>query len=91
MANGTILVRAEWDPEAKVFVATSDDVPGLVAEAATTDALHAKLAVLIPELLELNGDRRPRKYDSVHAAHEGWEDVPLDVLYQHVGKIRIYA
>ena len=26
-------VRAEWDEEAKVWVATSDDVPGLVTEA----------------------------------------------------------
>ena len=54
MVNGTISVRAEWDPEAKVYVATSDDVPGLVAEAATPNALHDKLIVLIPELLELN-------------------------------------
>jgi predicted RNase H-like HicB family nuclease len=48
-------VQAVWDPEAGVFVATSDDVPGLVAEAATPTELDAKLQVLIPELLELNG------------------------------------
>lgn len=49
-----LFVRAEWDDEAGVWVATSDDVPGLVAEADTTEALLAKLHVLIPELLEAN-------------------------------------
>lgn len=51
----TLFIRAEWDDEAEVWVATSDDVPGLVAEAATTEALLSKLHVLIPELLEANG------------------------------------
>ena len=50
-----LFVRAEWDEEAEVWVATSDDVPGLVAEADTTEALLAKLHILIPELLEANG------------------------------------
>ena len=50
-----LFVRAEWDEEAEVWVATSDDVPGLVAEADTTEALLAKLHTLIPELLEANG------------------------------------
>ncbi len=31
--TGTILVRAEWDPEIRVYIATSEDIPGLVAEA----------------------------------------------------------
>lgn len=50
-----ILVNAEWDDEARVWVATSDDVPGLVTEAETVEALEAKLKAIIPELLELNG------------------------------------
>ena len=50
----TIFVHADWDEEAEVWVAVSDDVPGLVAEADTTEALLAKLHVLIPELLEAN-------------------------------------
>ena len=32
-----ILVTVMWDDEAEVYVATSDDVPGLVAEARTWD------------------------------------------------------
>lgn len=51
----TLFIRAEWDEEAEVWVATSDDVPGLVAEADTTEALLSKLHILIPELLEANG------------------------------------
>ena len=46
-----ITVSAEWDPEAKVWVATSDDVPGLITEAETVEALAEKLSVMIPELL----------------------------------------
>ena len=48
-------IRAEWDDEAKVWVATSDDVPGLATEADTLEALSAKLESLVPELLEANG------------------------------------
>ncbi len=50
-----LFVRAEWDEEAEVWVATSDDVPGLVTEAATAEALLTKLRTLIPELLDANG------------------------------------
>ena len=48
-------VRAEWDDEAAVWVATSDDVPGLATEADTLEALSGKLNTLVPELLEANG------------------------------------
>jgi predicted RNase H-like HicB family nuclease len=50
-----LLVRADWDPEAKVWVADSDDVPGLATEAETVEELVAKLETMIPELLDLNG------------------------------------
>lgn len=48
-------VLARWDSEGGVWVAESEDVPGLVAEAESPNALASKLRVLIPELLELNG------------------------------------
>lgn len=51
----TRTVRAEWDAEAGVWVAESDDVPGLVTEADTIERLIERLQVLVPELLELNG------------------------------------
>jgi len=49
------LIRAEWDDKAQVWVATSDDVPGLATEADTLEALSAKLESLVPELLDANG------------------------------------
>jgi predicted RNase H-like HicB family nuclease len=57
MAGKPFFVRAEWDEEASVWVATSDDVPGLVTEEATMETLIEKLKVIIPELLEANGIR----------------------------------
>jgi predicted RNase H-like HicB family nuclease len=50
-----LFIRAEWDEEAGVWVATSDDVPGLATEAETMEALSAKLDTMVPELLEANG------------------------------------
>ncbi len=55
MQSKQITVHAEWDGEANVWVATSDDVPGLITEASSVEILTEKLAVLIPELLEVNG------------------------------------
>ena len=48
-------IHAEWDDEAAVWVATSDDVPELATESDTQEQLIVKLKVLIPELLEANG------------------------------------
>lgn len=59
MSNGLtmkpLFIRAEWDEEAHVWVATSDDVPGLATEERTVEALVDKLKIMIPELLEANG------------------------------------
>ncbi len=51
----SLFVRAEWDDEAQVWVATSDDVPGLATEAETAEELVKKLKIMIPELMEANG------------------------------------
>jgi hypothetical protein len=48
------VVLARWDADASVWVATSDDVPGLATEATTMDALRAKLRDLVPALLRAN-------------------------------------
>jgi predicted RNase H-like HicB family nuclease len=49
------IVNAKWDDKAGVWVATSDDVPGLVTESKTFEALLKKLRMMVPELMELNG------------------------------------
>ena len=55
MNTKPFFVRAEWDEEAGVWSASSDDVSGLATEAASLEDLVAKLKVMIPELLEANG------------------------------------
>jgi len=51
----TYHVQADWDAEAGVWVATSEDVPGLATEAETIERLTNRLRVMIPELLVANG------------------------------------
>lgn len=48
-------VLAHWDAEAAVWWAESEDVPGLVTEAAAFEDLVQAIRELVPELLELNG------------------------------------
>jgi hypothetical protein len=48
------LVRAVWDEEAHVWVATTDEVPGFRAKADTIEQLRAKALGLLEELVELN-------------------------------------
>ena len=49
-----IIIQAIWDAEAQVWVAESENVPGLATEADTIEALTVKLHNIIPELLILN-------------------------------------
>ena len=67
--HGVYEVLAQWDAEAGVWVAESEDVPGLVAEADSLQVLAEKLRTLIPELLELNGVASDRTASfRIHAA-----------------------
>ena len=54
MSKMRYVVKAIWDEEARVWVAESDDVPGLITEAPTQQELIRKLEVMVPELLEAN-------------------------------------
>ena len=55
MQGKPLFVHAEWDEESRVWVATSDDVPGLATEEDTLEGLIGKLKVMIPDLLDANG------------------------------------
>ena len=59
-------VNFSWDNEASVWIATSEDVPGLVLESGSFDALKERVKVAIPELLALN-NLPPMKYLFVHS------------------------
>ncbi len=67
MFEKPLFIRAEWDEDVNVWVATSDDVPGLATERDTLEILIQKLKALIPELLFANGA-------------VGGLDVPFEVL-----------
>jgi predicted RNase H-like HicB family nuclease len=55
MPEQVYTVHCTWDADAAVWVAESDDVPGLATGADSWDALIEKLKVVMPELLEANG------------------------------------
>ena len=73
-------VRAEWDDEAEVWVASSDNVPGLATGADTLEALIDKLKVVIPELLEENG-----------LLSQGATDVPFSITAERTEHARRVA
>lgn len=54
MVQNTFRIQAFWDSEVEVWVATSEDIPGLATESSTIEALTQKLRVMIPELIILN-------------------------------------
>ena len=47
-------VHFTWDSEASVWIAESDDIPGLVLEGGSLDALMERVRYAAPELLKLN-------------------------------------
>jgi predicted RNase H-like HicB family nuclease len=53
----TIVIKAEWDPDAKVWFTAYSDLPGLNLEATTIDELREKLPGAIEDLLEDKGLR----------------------------------
>lgn len=48
------IINLTWDDEANVWTATSDDIPGLVLESGSFDALLERTRFAVPELLSLN-------------------------------------
>ena len=64
MTNLAVLVSAVWDDEAAVWVATSEDVPGLVAEHADFAKLRTMVLDLVPILLVENG-MVPHPHDAI--------------------------
>lgn len=55
-------IKITWDSDSSVWIATSEDVPGLVLESGSFDALLERVRFAVPELLELN-DQTPKTID----------------------------
>lgn len=51
-------IHLTWDNDANVWTATSDDIPGLVLESGSFDALLERTRIAIPELLALNSSNQ---------------------------------
>jgi hypothetical protein len=47
-------IQIVWDDEARVWIATSEDLPGLVLESGSVDALIERARVAALELLEID-------------------------------------
>ncbi|MCI8656556.1 MAG: DUF1902 domain-containing protein [Oscillospiraceae bacterium] len=54
-----LAIKIAWDPEACVWIVESDDVPGLVLESGSFDALLERVRFAVPELLALNHAKTP--------------------------------
>lgn len=75
MKHSSIIVRAEWDDDAGVWVASSSDISGLSVEAETVEKLESKVLFAIQDLLELNGE----DFDLA--------EIPVHFLAQHVSRV----
>lgn len=75
MKHASIIVRAEWDDEAGVWVATSTDIDGLAIEAESIELLEKKVLAAISDLLELNG------------ADFDLPEIPVHIMSQHLAKV----
>ena len=82
MANIEYTVQVEWDDEAQVWVASSENIPGLATGADTIDLLMEKLRIVVPELLEENG-MLPATQEAV--------DVPFTVMARWTERVRSHA
>jgi predicted RNase H-like HicB family nuclease len=49
-------IQTQWDDEARVWIATSSDISGLVIEAETIEELLQEIDLILPDLIELNHD-----------------------------------
>ena len=52
------IINLTWDDKAGVWIATSDDIPGLVLESGSFDALLERIRFAAPELLALNSPKK---------------------------------
>lgn len=52
-----VIVRAEWDDQAKVWVAEGTNLEGLVTEAETLETLRGRLSLVVPDLLDEYGEK----------------------------------
>jgi hypothetical protein len=75
MKHATIIVRADWDDEAKVWVATSSDI-GLATEADTLEELRPKVIDMVIELLALEEED-----------FSDLPEIPIQIMAQQLARV----
>ena len=73
----TFEVHAEWVADPGVWIATSEDVPGLCVQADTFDEMVEIVTALVPELLELN------------KVNVGQPTIPLHIMAEKTAVLRV--
>ena len=71
------VIKIFWDNEAAVWCASSDDVPGLVLESGSFDALVERVKFTVPELLELNSVKPSSEFCNLKFISERYDKVRL--------------
>ena len=79
MRHHSIIVRADWDDEAQVWVATSHDIDGLAIECESFDGLRDKVLGAVTDLLELNGPPEDG----------GQPEIPVYIMAEQLGRVTI--
>jgi Domain of unknown function (DUF1902) len=81
MTNRVFEVHAEWDEPARIWIASSTDVPGLCCEAAEFEELVATVLAIVPELLVANAV----------LSHGETSEVPVKVMAERREIARLVA
>lgn len=76
MTHHLIIVRADWDDDARVWVASSDDLPGLNTEADTLETLRDKVLIIAGELIELG-----------NMPSSDMAEIPIHILAEQMARI----
>ncbi|MFN4206089.1 MAG: DUF1902 domain-containing protein [Agrobacterium albertimagni] len=71
----SIIVRATWDDEAEVWLATSNDIEGLAVESESMEKLQPKVMAAVADLLELNG------------VGSDLPEIPVHIVAEQIGKV----
>lgn len=66
-------VNLLWDTDASVWVATSEDIKGLVLESGSLDVLIERVRMAVPDLLKLNN--QPLEHAKITFMTERVEEV----------------
>jgi hypothetical protein len=75
MLHGSIIVRAAWDEEARVWTASTTDIDGLAVEGPSLEALRPKVMGAIADLLELNEVR------------SDLQEIPVLIIAEQSGRV----